>query len=79
MLLCDFLNWVLKGSRDHPLCYPETKCCTAYNADHIAESPVQILKLTFEDILKEYFYSQRKLVNTFFIKQELDHIPGQIE
>lgn len=78
-MLCDFLNCVLKGSREHPLCYPETNCCTTCNANHLAESPVQILRLSFEDILKEYFYSQRKFVNTFFIKQELDHIPVQME
>lgn len=78
-MLCEFLNWVLKGSTDYPLYYPETSGCTTYNANHLAESPVQSLKLSFEDILKEYFYSQRKLVNTFFIKQELDHIPVQME
>lgn len=35
--------------------------------------------MSFEDILKEIIYSQRKLVNTFFIKQELYPIPVQIK
>lgn len=78
-MLCDFLNWILKGNWNYPLCYPETNCCTPYNANHLAESHVQSLKLSFEDILKEYFYSQRKLVSTFFIKQDLDPIPVQME
>lgn len=78
-MLCDFLNWVLKGNGEYPLFYLETNCCTRYNENHLAESHIQILKLSFEYILKEYFYSQRKLVNTFFIKQELDPIPVQME
>lgn len=45
----------------------------------IYQFPGQILKMSFEDILKEIIYSQRKLVNTFFIKQELYPIPVQIK
>lgn len=78
-MLCDFLSWVLKDRREHPLCYTENNCCTTCNANHLEESPIQILKLSFEDILKEYFYFQRKLLNAFISKQESDHIPVQIE
>lgn len=35
-MLCEFLNWVLKGNTDYPLYYPETSGCTTYNANHLA-------------------------------------------
>jgi len=52
-MLCVFLNRILKDSREDPLCYPETNDCITYSANRLAESPTQILKLNFENILKD--------------------------
>lgn len=76
-MLCDFLS-IERQERTSPV-FTENNCCTTCNANHLEESPIQILKLSFEDILKEYFYFQRKLLNAFISKQESDHIPVQVE